>query len=85
MQSFKTWIKKQIKVLRIVSLALLAITLIKLFLYNIKNVSEAAKIIAFIMLGLVLLVISFMYQKIKAIILWDEQTNTPGSFDPKDF
>ncbi|MEO8761485.1 MAG: DUF2339 domain-containing protein, partial [Bacteroidia bacterium] len=66
-------IKKQSKDLRVFSLVLLAITIAKLFIYDIKNVSEAGKIIAFIILGVVLLVMSFMYQKIKAIILQDEQ------------
>ena len=51
------------------SLALLAITLVKLFTYDISNASEAGKIIAFIILGLVLLIISFMYQKIKALLI----------------
>jgi hypothetical protein len=61
------------KDLRIISLALLFITLLKLFVYDIKNVSEAGKIIAFILLGVLLLIMSFMYQKIKAIILDDEK------------
>ncbi len=65
--------KKQIKELRILSLTLLALTLIKLFVYDIKNASEAGKIIAFILLGVLLLVMSFMYQKIKAIIMDDEK------------
>jgi uncharacterized membrane protein len=69
-------IKRQVKQLRIIALALLALTLIKLFIYDIKDVSEAGKIIAFIILGIVLLVLSFMYQKIKPIILEEDQTAT---------
>jgi uncharacterized membrane protein len=65
-------IKKPSKDLRILSLALLALTLIKLFTYDIRSVPEAGKIIAFIILGVLLLIMSFMYQKIKAIILEDE-------------
>lgn len=68
-------IKKQLKSLRIMALALLALTLLKLFIYDINDVSEAGKIIAFIILGIVLLIMSFMYQKIKALIL-SEQNNT---------
>ena len=68
-------IKKQSKDLRVFSLVLLALTIVKLFIYDIKNVSEAGKIIAFIILGVVLLTMSFMYQKIKAIILQDEQNS----------
>src|SRR5206468_2633929 len=56
-------IKRQIKALRVMVLVLLAVTLIKLFIYDINDVSEAGKIIAFIILGVVLLIMSFMYQK----------------------
>ena len=65
--------RKPEKDLRIISLFLLAITLVKLFTYDIKHVSELGKIIAFVLLGIVLLVMAFMYQKIKAIILDDEK------------
>ncbi|MBA3665161.1 MAG: DUF2339 domain-containing protein [Bacteroidetes bacterium] len=71
-------IKRQLKELRIMALVLLAITLVKLFTYDINNVSEAGKIIAFIILGVVLLIMSFMYQKIKALIL-SEENNTDES------
>jgi hypothetical protein len=62
-------IKKQLKHLRIAALYLLALTLVKLVVYDIREVSEGGKILAFILLGIVLLIISFMYQKIKAIII----------------
>ena len=45
----------------------------KLFTYDIKDASEAGKIIAFIILGVVLLIISFMYQKIKALLVDTEK------------
>jgi len=54
-------------------LTLLGITIVKLFLYDIKNVSETGKIIAFILLGVLVLVISFVYQKIKKLVV-DETT-----------
>ena len=63
--------KKHNKTFRVMSLVLIAITLLKLFTYDIKDASEAGKIIAFIILGVVLLIISFMYQKIKALLLND--------------
>lgn len=62
-------IKEQLKHLRIAALYLLALTLVKLVVYDIREVSEGGKILAFILLGIVLLIISFMYQKIKAIII----------------
>lgn len=76
--------KKVNKTMRILALVLLGITLAKLFTYDIKDASEAGKIIAFIILGIVLLIISFMYQKIKALLLSDlpkeevkEENETP--------
>jgi uncharacterized membrane protein len=64
--------KRKKKHLRIASLALFLITLIKLGVYDIKDVSEGGKIAAFISLGLILLIISFMYQKLKVLLLEDE-------------
>ncbi|PQJ76461.1 DUF2339 domain-containing protein [Polaribacter glomeratus] len=61
-------IKKQWKNLRIIALSLLGVTIVKLFVYDIKNVSETGKIIAFILLGVLILIISFVYQKIKKLV-----------------
>lgn len=63
------------RLIRIAALVLLAITVIKLFLYDIRNVSETGKIIAFILLGVVILVISFVYQKIRKLIADDSTTH----------
>lgn len=62
------------KTFRISGLILIALILVKLFTYDIKDASEAGKIIAFIILGVVLLIISFMYQKIKALLIDDTKT-----------
>jgi hypothetical protein len=60
-------IKKNKKEFRVFALVLIAITIVKLFTYDIGNVSQGGKIVAFIILGIVLLVISFMYQRIKKL------------------
>jgi uncharacterized membrane protein len=65
-------LQKKNKTFRIISLSLFALTLLKLFIYDIRGISEGGKIAAFISLGVLLLVISFMYQNIKRIILADE-------------
>ena len=62
-------IKKQIKSIRVIALVLLGITIIKLFVYDINNISETGKIIAFILLGVLILIISFVYQKIKFLVI----------------
>ena len=38
-------------------------------IYDISNISEGGKIIAFIILGILLLIISFMYQKVKRLVI----------------
>ncbi len=59
------------RTLRIISLTLFSITLIKLFVFDIRNIPPAGKIAAFFCLGVLLLIISFMYQKVKKIIVDD--------------
>jgi uncharacterized membrane protein len=72
-------IKRQIKQLRIIALSLLGITIVKLFVYDINNVSETGKIIAFILLGVLILVISFVYQKIKKLVVDPDSIKNPDA------
>ena len=58
-------IYKKKKHLRIFALVLFGITLAKLFLYDISNLSTISKTIVLIILGLLLLIISFLYNKFK--------------------
>ena len=60
--------------LRIISLTLFTITLLKLFIYDIRNIPPGGKIAAFILLGILLLTVSFMYQRLKKIIIDDAET-----------
>jgi len=60
------WKKK--KHLRIGAIALFGATLIKLFLYDISHLDTIDKTIAFVSLGVLLLIISFLYNKYKHII-----------------
>jgi uncharacterized membrane protein len=65
--------KHSFKTLRIISLALFTITIGKLFLYDIQNIPPGGKIAAFILLGVLLLIVSFMYQRLKKIIIDDKE------------
>jgi len=65
--------KHKYRPLRIISLILFSITLLKLFLFDISNIPIAGKIAAFFCLGVILLVVSFMYQRLKKIIIEDEK------------
>lgn len=61
--------KKNFRPLRIISLFLFTITIIKLFTYDIRNIPPGGKIAAFILLGILLLAVSFMYQRLKKILI----------------
>ncbi len=65
--------KHKFKTLRIISLTLFTVTLVKLFLYDIQNIPPGGKIAAFILLGVLLLIVSFMYQRLKKMIIDDQQ------------
>jgi uncharacterized membrane protein len=65
------WRKR--KVLRVLGIALFAVTLVKLFLFDLGKISTLSKIIAFVGLGVLLLVISFLYQKFKDVIMAEDE------------
>ncbi|MEO8404515.1 MAG: DUF2339 domain-containing protein [Chitinophagaceae bacterium] len=64
--------KYSFRTLRIISLSLFTVTLIKLFSYDIRNIPPGGKIAAFILLGILLLTVSFMYQRLKRILIEDK-------------
>ena len=59
---------KNKKYLRIGAIALFSVTLIKLFFYDISHLNTISKTIVFLALGILLLIISFLYNKFKHII-----------------
>lgn len=54
--------------LRVGAIALFAVTLVKLFFYDISHLNTISKTIVFVSLGVLLLIISFLYNKYKHII-----------------
>ncbi|HKK38367.1 MAG TPA: DUF2339 domain-containing protein [Cryomorphaceae bacterium] len=61
-------ISRSRKYLRIAAFVVLGITLVKLFFYDISNLDTIAKTIVFVSIGILLLIISFLYNKYKQII-----------------
>ena len=59
---------KKLKYLRICAILLFGITLIKLSVYDISGMDTISKTIVFILLGILLLIISFLYNKYRKII-----------------
>lgn len=64
--SLGIWKKK--KHLRIIAIVLFGTTLLKLFFYDIRDLDTISKTIVFVTLGILLLIISFLYNKYKLII-----------------
>ena len=60
--------------IRLIAIIIFGVTLIKLFVYDIADASSGAKTIAFISLGVLLLIISFLYTKYRHLII-DEEEN----------
>ena len=59
---------KNKKYLRIGAIILFSFALIKLFFYDISSLNTISKTIVFVSLGILLLIISFLYNKYKHII-----------------
>lgn len=59
--------------LRILAIALFAVTLIKLAVYDISHLNTIAKTIVFVTLGVLLLIISFLYNKYKHLTQPEER------------
>lgn len=60
-----------LKVLRMISLAVFGVVLLKLVIIDLWLLPTVGKIVVFIMLGVILLVLSFLYQKLKKVLFMD--------------
>ena len=69
--------KIHMKVMRIISLYTFAIVLLKLVVVDLWSMASLGKIIVLVSLGLILLTLSFLYQKLKNVIFQDEQAKEP--------
>lgn len=58
----------KLKYLRISAILLFGITLLKLVLYDIRGMNSLSKTVVFILLGILLLIISFLYNKYRKVI-----------------
>lgn len=67
-----TGIVKKSKDLRVGGIALFALTLVKLFLYDLEHLSTLSKTVVLVALGLLLLIISFLYTKYRHLIFEEE-------------
>ena len=56
-------IARRSKLLRVMALLLLSLTILKVFLLDLSGLEKLYRIISFIVLGLILLAVSFLYQR----------------------
>lgn len=63
-----------LKILRMISLAVFGFVLLKLVIVDLWLLPTIGKIIVFIMLGVILLVLSFLYQKLKKVLFMDSSS-----------
>lgn len=75
--------RKKIRQLRIIALVLFAVTIVKLILLGVYGESQTGKIIAFIVSGIILLLVSFLYQKLKKLVLEQDQPTQKTESDEK--
>jgi uncharacterized membrane protein len=54
---------RRLRLLRVMGLALLSVTALKVFIWDLSSLDRAYRIISFIMLGAILLVVSYFYQR----------------------
>jgi len=64
-------ISKQQKHLRIMAITLFSITLIKLFVYDTEQLGTIGKTVVFVSVGILLLIVSFLYNQYKSKLLQD--------------
>jgi uncharacterized membrane protein len=68
---FGLW--RKFKLFRLVSIVLFAITLVKLVAIDSLKFNPVEKIISYILLGTILLAVSFLYQKFKTVLFEDDK------------
>ncbi len=64
---------KKSSLLRIAAMVLFAATLLKVFLIDLENISTISRMVLFIALGVLMLVISYLYQRYRDVLLGEDQ------------
>ncbi|MFC1552026.1 DUF2339 domain-containing protein [Candidatus Latescibacterota bacterium] len=67
--------KGKIQGFRLMSIALFGITIIKIFIYDLSFLDSLFRIFSFMGLGIILLLVSYFYQRYKSVIFGNESIN----------
>ena len=60
------------RLLRIIALCTFGVVILKLGVYDLWRMAPVGRIVVFILLGAILLVVSFFYQRLRGVLLDDE-------------
>jgi len=72
--AFGIW--RRTRTLRLVAMALFGFTILKIFIYDLSFLDTLYRIFSFLALGLILLTVSYLYQRYRAIILGPSDTKS---------
>jgi uncharacterized membrane protein len=70
---------RRVRLLRLMALALLSLTTLKVFFWDLSSLDRVYRIISFIVLGAILLAVSYLYQKSQQRASEDETTPAPDT------
>jgi hypothetical protein len=70
---FVVGIWKRVRVYRFISITLFGISILKVFIFDLSFLETIYRIISFIVLGVILIFISFLYQRYKDVIFLEEK------------
>lgn len=74
---FAYGIAKRKQTIRITAISIVGIAVLKLLLADTMRLSTGYKVISYILLGVILLVVAFLYQKFKKVLFSDEEEPNP--------
>ncbi len=75
---------KRNRIVRIESILLFGVSILKIFIYDLSYLGTLYRIFSFLGLGMVLLAVSYLYQKYKDVILEHSEPNSAGQVTGKE-
>jgi uncharacterized membrane protein len=70
--------------LRKISIVFFGLIIVKFYAYDVWNMSQSGRIISFVLLGVILLLVSFLQQKIRTLVRSDEKVESDALNDPNE-
>jgi uncharacterized membrane protein len=70
------------RLLRVMALVLIGITIAKVFIFDLASLERIYRVIAFIVLGIILLAGSFLYQRLRRLTMDEEAAESANAKGP---